>query len=223
MKIKNHLETYLWGLKSKYSVYQSAKELYDKQTKCNQQRITEYENACNQADRDVLHEHTAFMKEGAEAISTSLTENEAQLEEAQATLEQLYAMNILHPKYRNFIAVTMLLEYFETERCDSLTGVNGAYNLYETELRQNLIILKLDEIVEHLDNLQATMYNCCAALTTLNQQMNQVQKQLGSISVTTDQQLAVQQQTMQLSAATAMYSAATAANTEALKYITLVS
>lgn len=208
---------------AKYSAYQRAKEIYEGDLKKYNEQKENYNNACKTANAELLEEYTALMRERVNAISGSLSKNEAQLKEAQATLEQLYAMNILHPKYRNFIAVSMLLEYFETERCDSLTGANGAYNLYESELRQNLIILKLDEIMERIDKLQATMYNCCTALRTLNQQMDKVQQQLGSISVTMDQQLAIQQQTLQLSAATAMYSAATAANTEALKYITLVS
>ena len=223
IKFKNHAKNYIAEQKYKYSVYKEAKDQYDRLTESNKQLLTEYENTRKQVDHDVLQAHTALMQKYETAISASLAQNEAQLKQAQATLEQLYAMNILHPKYRNFIAVTMLLEYFETERCDALTGPNGAYNLYEAELRQNLIILKLDEIIDRIDELQSTMYNCCEAMRTLNKQMNKVQQQLGSISVKMDQQLTLQQQTLQFSAATAMYSAATAANTEALKYISLVS
>lgn len=207
----------------KYTAYERAREKYESDLKAYNEREKNYYLARQSIDDEMLEEYTFLMQQRVNEISDSLSENESQLKKVQATLEQLYAMNILHPKYRNFIAVTMLLEYFETERCDTLTGANGAYNLYESELRQNLIIMKLDEVIERLDKLQTTMYSCCAALKTLNQQISLVHRQLSSISVTMNHQLEVQQKTMEFTAATAMYAAATAANTEALKYIALVS
>ena len=38
-------------------------------------------------------------------------------------------------------AMCTMYEYFVTGRCDKLSGADGAYNLYETEVRQNIIIV----------------------------------------------------------------------------------
>lgn len=75
---------------------------------------------------------------------------------SQKLLDSLYSMNVIYPKYRNFIAVAQLLEYFESGRRDTLGGVNGAYDLYEQERFQNMIIDRLDRISSQLGILQRT-------------------------------------------------------------------
>ncbi len=51
-----------------------------------------------------------------------------------------------------------IYEYFASGRCTELTGPDGAYNLYESELRQNLIINRLDVIITQLENIAKTQY-----------------------------------------------------------------
>lgn len=62
--------------------------------------------------------------------------------EAKLTYE---SYNVVFPKYRNLIAYASFYEYLESGRCDSLSGVNGAYNLYEAELKQNTVIAAVIE------------------------------------------------------------------------------
>ena len=56
----------------------------------------------------------------------------------------------------------MFFEYLSAGRCDALEGTYGAYNLYESECRANLIISQLNQIFESLEQIkknQFTVYN----------------------------------------------------------------
>lgn len=61
----------------------------------------------------------------------------------EKSLDSLYEMGIIYPKYRNLVAVSTIYEYLSSGRCDRLDGPDGAYNLYEMELRQNIVIGQL--------------------------------------------------------------------------------
>lgn len=78
------------------------------------------------------------------------------------TLEDLYACNILHPNYRNFVAVSSFYDYFDTGRCSSLEGSSGAYATYELESRLDKIIGRLDQVLSELEQIkqnQAMLYS----------------------------------------------------------------
>lgn len=78
------------------------------------------------------------------------------MQSSQKLLDSLYSLNVIYPKYRNLIAVSQFYEYFESGRRNTLTGVNGAYDLYEQERLQNMIIDRLDRISSQLGMLQRT-------------------------------------------------------------------
>ncbi len=61
--------------------------------------------------------------------------------------------NMIYPKYRHFVAVSTIWEYLVSERCDSLIGPNGAYNIFENEVRLNRIVSNLDDISKTLQNI----------------------------------------------------------------------
>ena len=84
------------------------------------------------------------------------------------TLDKLYSMNVIHPKYRNFLAVSQLYEYIETGRAFTLEGHEGAYNLYENELRQNIIIMQLDRIQEQLEEIKRNQQMIYSAICETN-------------------------------------------------------
>ncbi len=73
-------------------------------------------------------------------------------------LKKYYAQNIIYEKYRSFVPVTMFCEYFASGRCNTLVGHEGAYNIYESEIRLNLIIVKLDDIIKHLEQIEQNQY-----------------------------------------------------------------
>ena len=73
-------------------------------------------------------------------------------------LKELYDANIVYPKYRNLVAITTIYEYLDSGRCETLEGSNGAYNLYENELRANIVIDSLNQIVTNLNQIKNTQY-----------------------------------------------------------------
>ena len=93
-----------------------------------------------------------------EIIDAEISELDAPIEQTRAILEELYALDYIYPKYRNMIAMTSIYEYYLSGRVDMLTGPNGAYNLFEQESRQNIIISNLETINT---NLEAIKYNQC--------------------------------------------------------------
>ncbi len=69
-----------------------------------------------------------------------------------------HSLNVIYPKYLDIVALTTILEYYETGRVSELKGPDGAYNLYESELRQNIIITKLDTIINQLEQIKSNQY-----------------------------------------------------------------
>lgn len=105
-----------------------------------------------------LEKRNAMMRPVCEKRTQEYTEQIlATISNSEKLLTQLYAQDIIHPKYRNFLAIAQIYEYFDTGRCTELGGANGAYNLYESELRQNIIIDRLDVIVSQLQMLNRTI------------------------------------------------------------------
>lgn len=184
---------------------------------------TSLDAAFQQAAAKATPEYKAFAQKRNQGIAAEIGKLELLIKEGEETLQKLYDKNILPSKYRNLTAVCAILEYFETDRCSSLGGADGAYNLYEAETRQNLIILKLDEVVERLDELKATMYRCCLAIERVSKQLNGIQRELKQLNATASKQLLLQQEQVKFAALTTAYTAATAANTEAIKYLALVN
>lgn len=112
-----------------------------------------------------IMEHTLEKQENnrqkAKALLREAGEADRQAEEVQSLLNNLYALDVLYPKYRNLVAVATLYEYFEAKRCYSLDGFDGAYNRYETELRMNAIIGKLDDVIAQLHAINQTQQALC--------------------------------------------------------------
>ncbi len=46
-------------------------------------------------------------------------------------------------------------------RCVAFEGHEGAYNIYENEIRLNVVIQKLDDVIQKLDQIQDNQYICC--------------------------------------------------------------
>lgn len=100
-------------------------------------------------------------------------------------LEHVYEKNVIHPKYRDFIAISQIYEYIDTGRCTELEGPNGAYNLYESELRQNTIINRLDVVISQLENLNRTMSYVANAINQSKTLLQNISYSLGRIEANT--------------------------------------
>jgi len=150
-------------------------------------------------------------QKGKEELSGVYTKLSALLGDTSSKLEEIYSLDIVHPKYRNMIAMCTILEYFETGRVSELAGPNGAYNLYESELRQNLIINKLDTVISQLDQVKNNQYTLYKEISTANETIRSMANNISAIADDT-------RNTAANSAITAYYSGITAYNTGIIKW-----
>lgn len=121
-------------------------------------------------------------------LDNEIQQAEELLEKAIHCKHQLYNCNVIFGKYRNFVAMSTIYEYLVSGRCTSLEGTNGAYNLYESETRANIIIAQLNHVLESLETIKENQYmiydaiqNVDASLYRLNATMSAVEKSLSSI------------------------------------------
>ena len=96
------------------------------------------------------------------------------LEELESALQEHYDQNIVFSKYRNMVAITTINEYLMSGRCYELEGPDGAYNLYEMELRQNIIIGQLSSIVNSLEQIKNNQFSLYQELVKANKTVNDI-------------------------------------------------
>jgi hypothetical protein len=80
------------------------------------------------------------------------------------------------------VPICSFYEYFCSGRCNSLEGHEGAYNIYENELRQNLIIGKLDVVIDRLDQIEGNQYMLYDAINSTNQRINNISREMKTLS-----------------------------------------
>lgn len=123
----------------------------------------------------------------------------------EAALNSLYDMGIIYPKYRNLVAISAIYEYLSSGRCNRLDGPDGAYNLYEMELRQNIVIGQLSTIIANLNQIKNNQFTLYNELVSANQKSNLLLSDiLNNVKIS------------------AYQNEAAAKNAEALKYISLI-
>lgn len=71
----------------------------------------------------------------------------------ESLLSQLYARNIVYQKYRGLIPITMFCEYMDSGRRYELSGKDGMYDLYETELIGKQIVNEISIVNANLDKI----------------------------------------------------------------------
>ena len=106
--------------------------------------------------------------------------------ETKDELEKIYSYDIVYPKYRNFIAMCTIYEYYESQRCDMLIGHEGAYNIYENELRQNIIIGMLDQINTRLDVIERNQHVLAEAIRDTNYRLGALERQVEQVQLTAE-------------------------------------
>lgn len=77
----------------------------------------------------------------------------AELFAVYGAIDELNSFNIIYKKYQDFYVLCILYEYFLSGRVTELGGADGAYNLYESELKTDKILNKLDLIDERLETI----------------------------------------------------------------------
>lgn len=185
---------------------------------------------------EIAEKKSTYSRRLNEFYSVNISEVQNTCATLKNTLNELYALNIIYPDYRTLPCVATLLGYLQSERCYELTGPGGAYNLYESEMRANMIITKLDNIENKLDTVAHNQRHLIEAVGQTNQRLNKISSQL-STSISFQREIAantaaiaenteaIAHNTRAIAAHSAITSAcsiAIAQNTEALKYIALV-
>lgn len=84
-------------------------------------------------------------------------------------LDQFYDLDVIRPKYRNLLCVATFLEYLENERCYSLTGHEGCYNLFEEERQRGIIIAQLTDISRQLSQIRKNQERAADAMEQIQQ------------------------------------------------------
>lgn len=74
------------------------------------------------------------------------------------TLKEYYNNEIIIPKYQNLIAISSFYDYFSSNKCTELIGIDGAYQIFENE-KDNLIT-DIDVIKLNLEQLKLKQKSC---------------------------------------------------------------
>lgn len=107
------------------------------------------------------------------------------ISDCQNALEQLYNLDIIFPKYRNFVAISQIYEYYMSGRCTELEGHEGAYNIFENEVRQDIIILQLNNISNQLEQIKQNQYLIYQAITQTNITLSKIESNTEAIAYNT--------------------------------------
>ena len=96
------------------------------------------------------------------------------MKKTEEVRKEYYKDSFIFPKYLNMLAINQILEYLQSGRCDSLTGPDGAYNLFENELRLNKIIGRIDIVIDQLEEIKNIQYMIYEELTKVNKNLNDI-------------------------------------------------
>lgn len=168
--------------------------------KTNQEKREKYEIA-----KQHHAQNTSRNNARLQLIPTEIKKCNEEYKKTKDLLRQYYNLNFIYPKYRGMVPICTLYEYLESGRCFSLLGHEGAYNLYESELRMNLIIEKLDDIIYRLDDIRSNQRMLVSEIKRSNAMIDNLCKSVENIEQNT--------------ALTQYYSKITATNTSYLAWL----
>lgn len=182
----------------------------------NSARDEQYEAEKNAYDYAVALDEIRINEEEVqrEKLSVTLQMMEDKLDATKELLDQYYARNIIFPKYRNLIAMCSIYEYFISGRCEQLAGHEGAYNIYETEVRLERIYTELEKVVNKLDEIKNNQYVLYDAI----QEGNRVTQSLVAASI---HQAQLTERLIESTEVATYYQQQTASETNQIKWLML--
>ena len=176
------------SISSTEKLEKSKRVQYDLDMIAYNRKLTEYEEKQTKNDKeynDLLEEYNMNLKQYNIKTRELIDKHNNILIMLKNTLEKLYNENVIFPKYRNLIAITAINEYLVSGRCSELEGANGAYNLYEMELRQNIIINQLSNIIDNLEKIRDNQYVLYTELVKSNNTINEIIGEIKELNKTT--------------------------------------
>lgn len=144
-------------------------------------QIKEYNRQLELSKEDYEQALAVYKQKTAEyneSYNVILRYHNASLTVLENALQALYDENVIFPKYRNLVAITTINEYLLSGRCYCLEGPDGAYNLYEMELRKNIVIGQLSDIIDDPEKLRGNQYSLYEALRRSNAIIDSIVREL---------------------------------------------
>lgn len=161
-------------------------------TKENNEANEKYQNDMLKYNQTLADDQARVQKELAQKqyLQTQSDTLATMWRTSKQKLEKMYSYDILEEKYRNIVAVASIYEYLKHERTRSLQRVGsdeGAYNIFESEVRLNkiitntdIIIQKLDVVIENQRELANTMRNAQNSINNLVTSTNNMSARIQS-------------------------------------------
>ena len=209
------VRTYLEEKKEYAQKWENYERAYKKAKDAYRAAMDKYNSAVLTADKQYAEEQRAAQQAYHLALA-EVQKLDAPFEDTQKLLSRIYDADIIFPKYRNMVAMCTMYEYFASGRCTELMGPTGAYNLYEAELRQNLIINQLEKVNANLEQVKQNQYILYQGIAETNKVLGEVSADIkGVLNMTTD--IAIS------SRITAFCSQITAKNAVAQTYLELMN
>lgn len=115
-------------------------------------------------------------------ISAQQEEIQQNLSIAKKNLAEIYSLNVLPGKYRNFTGVATLYGYIVDGRCTIVKGYGGIYDTYEKDLRANVIIEKLSNMEASLSRIEYYQRELVDQARIANNQLASINSSLTSIN-----------------------------------------
>ena len=103
-----------------------------------------------------------------------LNKTKEQLASTQQVLSKLYSLNIIHPEFRNIVAVSSFYQYVDTGMCDKLEGHEGAYTLYLHESWYRTLSSQIENIIDRLDQIQSNQFVLYRAVKSANEKIDRL-------------------------------------------------
>lgn len=153
--------------------------------------LIELENAKPKSDKYYAEKEQNLLKQCAatkykEFLTFEIKRIKDEIKQCVKARNALYSVGIIYSKYQSYIPISTICEYFESGRCDELEGANGAYNLFEEEVRSNEIICQLVNINNSLEQIKANQFLLYTELVQINDNLKSIQNSLYDISTSLD-------------------------------------
>ena len=113
-----------------------------------------------------------------EYIIKQINELKSKLQASENTLNYFYSFDVIDRQYRHDLsAICSFYQYLRAGKTYSLsrnieTGDPGAYNIYDNEYRQGLIISKLDIVITKLDEIAKNQRELAWAIQDANKKIS---------------------------------------------------
>ncbi len=151
-------------------VYLFEKPVVEQKAENEYQIVMRDYNAKVQADND----RVSLENRQKAILQSRVDQLKSMKHETLDALDKLYDVGVVYAKYRALVPIVMFCEYMESGRCSQLEGHEGAYNIYENELRQNIIISKIELVLGKLEEIKENQYMLYEAIERGNRLTNRL-------------------------------------------------